>query len=121
MAHPDTDVVLVLTTLPADFDAATLSRTLVVERLAACVSVMAPMHSLYWWQGQVESADERQVVIKTTSGQASALEARLQALHPYDVPELLVLPVTGGGQIYLDWVRGETAVRGGGTALDGPR
>ena len=97
--------VVVLTTLGADADAAALARTLVEERLAACVNVLPPMTSLYRWQGTVEQEREQQLVIKTTPERVPALEARLQALHPYEVPELLVLPAAGGSAAYLEWVR----------------
>lgn len=110
MALQPTNVVLVLTTIPLDLDADRFARALVTERLAACVSVLAPMASTYHWQGTVESATERQVVMKTTAGRVAALEARVAELHPYDVPELLVVPLSGGGDGYLDWVVGE--VRG---------
>lgn len=107
MALQPTNVVLVLTTIPLDLDADHFARTLVAERLAACVSVMAPMASTYHWQGAIEAANERQVIVKTTAERVTAIERRLANLHPYDVPELLVLPVSGGGAAYLDWVAGE--------------
>jgi len=103
-----TDVVLVLTTFPDEFDLPTLralADDLVSEGHAACVSVMAPMESIYRWEGQVEVARERQVVIKTTADRVPALQAALTAAHPYDVPECLVVTVTGGGADYLAWVR----------------
>jgi len=113
----DTDVVVVLTTLPAgetDEPARVFARTLVDERLAACVSVQAPMTSVYRWKGAVDAEAERQLVIKTTRARLAALEARLRTLHPYDVPELIVLAAAGGGAQYLGWVVEETAP--GGTA-----
>jgi periplasmic divalent cation tolerance protein len=85
------ECILVLTTMPADDRAAALARTLVDERLAACVNVHAPMSSTYRWQGQVEVESERQVVIKTTTAKLAALESRLRALHPYELPEFVVL------------------------------
>ena len=97
--------VVVLTTWPADRDPDALARALVGERLAACVNVLGSMRSTYRWQGAVEQADERQLVIKTTTSRVAALEARLREMHPYEVPELLVLPVTGGSEDYLRWVR----------------
>jgi periplasmic divalent cation tolerance protein len=100
--------VLVLTTWPADRDAADVARTLVEERLAACVAVGAPLQSIYRWQGAVEQAEERPLTIKTTDGRLAALEARLTALHPYDVPEFLVVPVTGGSAAYLSWMAEST-------------
>jgi periplasmic divalent cation tolerance protein len=99
------DVVLVLTTLGADVDAAAFARTLVEERLAACVNVLPPMTSVYRWKGSVERDREHQVVIKTTADRVDVLEARVRALHPYDLPEFLVLAASGGSTGYLDWVR----------------
>lgn len=100
-----TGIILVLTTIEASADAGTLARTLVEDRLAACVNILPPMQSIYRWEGAVESADERQLVIKTTNGQRAALEARLLELHPYEVPEVLVVPVGGGAEAYLAWLR----------------
>lgn len=99
---------LVLTTWPADRDAKALADALVEERLAACVSVLEPMQSTYRWQGVVEHSAERQVIIKTTAAQVAAVSERLAALHPYDVPEVLVLPIAEGGEAYLDWIAGST-------------
>ncbi len=92
---------------PADTDADALARALVDERLAACVSVHAPMSSTYRWQDAVTRDAERQVVIKTTAARVAALEARLGALHPYAVPEFLVIPVASGGADYLAWARAQ--------------
>ena len=85
-----------------------VARALVEERLAACVSVLAPMTSLYRWQGAVEPDTEQQLVIKTTTDRVAALQARLVQLHTYEVPECLVLAVAGGTATYLEWVRAET-------------
>jgi periplasmic divalent cation tolerance protein len=98
------DLILILTTVPDDDRAAGLARTLVEERLAACVNVHAPMTSTYRWQGAIESTPERQVVIKTTRGRRAALEARLRALHPYELPELVVIDARGS-DAYSKWVR----------------
>ncbi len=98
------EAVVVLTTWPPGSDPGAFATTLVEERLAACVSVLAPMESTYRWQGGVERASERQVIIKTTRPAVAALLRRLEGLHPYDVPEALVLPVSGGGEAYLHWV-----------------
>src|SRR5688572_24601443 len=96
--------VIVLSTFPADQDPGPLARTLVEERLAACVNVLPPMQSTYRWQGKVEQAAERQLVIKTTPSRWKALKARLVELHPYEVPEVLILLADGGSRDYLDWV-----------------
>jgi len=100
-------VSIVLTTLGADADAAALARILVEERLAACVNILPPMTSVYRWQGKVEQEREQQIVIKTASDRVPALEARLRQLHPYELPEFLVLQ-GGGSDAYLAWV-GESA------------
>ena len=104
-----TDCVIVCTTLPSGADGAALARTLVGERLAACASILPGVRSLYRWKDEIEEDDEQQVLIKTTADRAGALSDRIRELHPYDVPELLVLPVAGGGGDYLDWVRASTA------------
>jgi periplasmic divalent cation tolerance protein len=98
-----TSAVIVLTTLPEDADAGALARTLVEERLAACVSVLPPMRSIYRWNNGVEEEREQQLVIKTAPAGLERLTARLLALHPYETPELLVLEA-GGSEAYLRWV-----------------
>ena len=100
--------VLVLTTFPADGDAEKIAATLVEERLAACVNILPVMRSIYRWQGKVERADERQLVIKTGLGRMPALEKRVKELHPYAVPEFLTLMVDGSAKDYLDWVADST-------------
>ena len=107
-----TNVVVVLTTMPDD-PAGTdeLARTLVDERLAACVNVHAPMVSTYRWKGAIERDAERQIVIKTTVECVDALHARLRQLHPYELPEFLVLRVEGGSDAYLRWVSDAAGTR----------
>jgi periplasmic divalent cation tolerance protein len=100
-----TDVVLVLSTVPDDESAERLARALVDEKLAACVNLHPPMLSVYRWKGQIESSAERQLVIKTTRDRLPTLEARLKALHSYELPEFIVVPVEGGSDEYLRWVR----------------
>jgi periplasmic divalent cation tolerance protein len=107
------DVVLVLSTAPAapgDDTAEQIARALIDERLAACVNVHAPMVSIYRWKGAVERDSERLLVIKTTSGLVPALEKRLRELHPYELPEFVVIAATGGSEKYLGWVAGEVRV-----------
>jgi periplasmic divalent cation tolerance protein len=101
--------VIVLTTFPVAEDVTTLARTLVDERLAACVNVLPPMASIYRWEGAVEQAREHQLIVKTTAARVEALKARLTDLHPYDVPELLVLPLSDGGASYLNWITASVA------------
>jgi periplasmic divalent cation tolerance protein len=97
--------VIVLTTLGAQTDAAAFARVLVDERLAACVNILHVMTSVYRWKGTIEEDREQQLVIKTTSDRVEALEARFHELHPYDVPEFLVIAVIGGSPAYLEWLR----------------
>jgi periplasmic divalent cation tolerance protein len=101
------DLILILTTMPDDDRADVLARTLVDERLAACVNVHAPMTSTYRWQGRVEVERERQVVIKTTRAGLAALEARLRSLHPYELPEFVVIDAAGS-EAYARWVQNST-------------
>ena len=103
MATPE--FVIVLTTFPTDVEAVTMfATTIVQERLAACVGVQFEMRSVYTWRGALEQDVERQVVIKTTSARVPALRDRVLALHPYDVPEFLVIPVIDGSDAYLKWM-----------------
>jgi periplasmic divalent cation tolerance protein len=101
------NVVLVLTTLGADRDPAALARTLVDERLAACVNVLPAMTSIYRWKGSVEQEREHQILIKTTARQVGALEARLRDLHPYELPEFIVLDAKGSAA-YAAWIEEST-------------
>ncbi|MGD9906272.1 MAG: divalent-cation tolerance protein CutA [Vicinamibacterales bacterium] len=104
------DLRLVLTTWPADRPADEMASALVGDGLAACVSVLAPMTSYYRWDGALEQAEERQVLIKTTAARLPALEARLRALHPYELPELLVLDAAAS-TTYGAWVAAAVAPR----------
>jgi periplasmic divalent cation tolerance protein len=107
------DLVLVLTTMPDDDRAEALALALVDERIAACVNVHAAMTSAYRWKDTVEREPERQLVIKTTRGRLAALESRLRDLHPYELPEFIVIAAAGGSDEYLGWVREETRGAGG--------
>lgn len=93
-----------MTTLPPEADADTLARTMVQAGLAACVTKMAAATSIYKWQGQIESATEVPLLIKTTADAYPALERWLQERHPYDLPEIIALPVSRGLPGYLEWV-----------------
>ena len=105
---PADAVVLVLTTWPAATDHAAFASALVEERLAACVNVIAGVRSIYRWQGRVCDDREDLLVIKTGADRLEALTARLKEIHPYEVPEVLALPVEAGAQAYLDWLTAET-------------
>ena len=100
--------IIVLTTWPAATDAAAFAGALVGERLAACVNVLPEMESVYSWHGAVERERERQLIIKTTTARLEALERRVAELHPYEVPEFVVMPLAGGSAAYLGWLRDST-------------
>lgn len=98
--------VIVLTTVGADADAAELARTLIEQRLVACVNIIGGVTSVYRWKDGVEQDDEQLLVMKTTKDLLAALEARLRELHPYELPEFVVVPVSGGSEAYLGWLYG---------------
>jgi periplasmic divalent cation tolerance protein len=104
---PIVKLVLVLTTLGADTDAPAFARTLVEERLAACVNVLPPMTSIYRWKGSVEKEREQQLLIKTAADRVEALAARLRELHPYELPEFIVLNAEAS-TAYAEWVDDNT-------------
>jgi periplasmic divalent cation tolerance protein len=110
METPQTgcQTLLVLTNLPDADSAQALATTLVGERLAACVNVLAPCRSVYRWQGAIESAQEVPLLIKTTAARYADLEAAIRAAHPYELPEIIAVPIAHGLPGYLDWVAAET-------------
>ena len=103
----DTRCHLVLTTLPGRAAAQAIARTLVEERLAACVQCVDGLLSIYRWEGRIDESAECQLVAKTTPSAAAALVERLRVLHPYDVPEILTLDATASAA-YGAWLRAET-------------
>lgn len=107
-----TNLVLVLTTMPDDDTAEALARTLVEERLAACVNIGAAMTSVYRWRDEIETAAERPLIIKTTRPLVEPLRQRMKALHPYELPEFVVIESHAASEEYLNWVSGETRPSG---------
>ncbi|GHD75063.1 MULTISPECIES: divalent-cation tolerance protein CutA [Vogesella] len=101
------EVIMVLCNVPDAALAQQIAETLVGEQLAACVNIMAPCRSVYRWQGKLENASEVPLQIKTTAAAYPALQARLLQLHPYEVPEIIVLPLAAGLPAYLTWVAAE--------------
>ncbi|MDP2344658.1 MAG: divalent-cation tolerance protein CutA [Deltaproteobacteria bacterium] len=97
-----------MATFPDDAVADRIARVLVEEALVACVNLLPPVRSIYRWKGAVETAPEVLVMMKTRSSNVDVVAARLKALHPYEVPELIALPVVAGLPAYLQWVMGET-------------
>ncbi|MBU1446802.1 MAG: divalent-cation tolerance protein CutA [Gammaproteobacteria bacterium] len=102
------EVLLVITTLPDRATAERIAEGLVTARVAACVNILAECTSVYRWQGKIERAGEVPMLIKTTRDDYARLEETLRGMHPYDVPEIVALPVTAGLPAYLDWVAQET-------------
>jgi periplasmic divalent cation tolerance protein len=102
--NPD-EICIALTTTGSAEEAAQIARMLVERRLAACVNVLPGVRSIYRWKGKVDETDEVMLVIKTSRSQAVAAEAALREVHSYDLPEFLLLPVSGGGAAYLSWLR----------------
>ena len=98
--------IVVLTTCPDEAAAARIGRDLVESGLAACVSRVGPVQSIYRWQGALQDEPEVLLVIKTVTTRYSELEMRLKSLHPYEVPEIIALPVTRGSAAYLAWLGG---------------
>lgn len=99
---------LVITNLPDSYSAHALAGALIEARLAACVNILAPCRSVYRWQGKTENAEEVPVLIKTTAARYAALEAAIRARHPYELPEIVAVPIERGLPEYLAWVALET-------------
>lgn len=106
------ELVVALTTFPADFDTATLAQELVGSGVAACVNILPGVRSVYTWKGVPQVDEEQQLVMKTTNELVDALWEAIQARHPYDVPEFLVLPVIDGSEDYVRWVEQAVGPKG---------
>lgn len=98
---------IVLTTLADEQQAETFAATLIERQLGACVNIVGPIRSIYRWKGNIERQREFLLIIKTTSEQASRLEAAFKELHPYELPERVELSLEGGSEEYLAWITGE--------------
>src|SRR5687768_1621890 len=107
---PHKDAIVILTTLSNSEDAVKLVRNLLDNRLIACGNIFPGVRSLYRWEGKVADEQEVVVLLKTRSGCMNALEKAFAELHPYKVPELLVLAVEGGLDKYLGWINNETSL-----------
>lgn len=111
--QPDLDALtqpnygIVLVTTPSLADAESIASILVEEKLAACVSIM-PIRSVYTWQGEVHRNEEWQLIIKTNLDKFAELETRIKLIHPYEVPEIIALPIVNGHLPYLKWIAEST-------------
>lgn len=103
-----TPAIVVLVTVGSEREAETIATALLEERLAACVNVTSPVRSLYRWEGRIADDREWQLIIKTQARLFEALATRVRALHSYDVPEIIALPVLAGTADYVDWIQNET-------------
>ena len=101
-----TSVVQVFTTTGTEAVAREIAEVLVDKHLAACVQIAGPITSTYRWQGKIETAEEWLCIIKTTQGLYEEVESTIRELHPYDVPEIVAVPVTAISQDYLEWLKG---------------
>jgi periplasmic divalent cation tolerance protein len=101
------DLIQVVTTTASKDEAERIARTLLEKRLAACVQIIGPIESLYWWQGTINKSEEWMCLAKSKLGLLSQIEGTIKALHSYEVPEILALPVVAGSERYLQWLRGE--------------
>lgn len=95
-------------TCESEEQAASIGKALVGERLVACVNILGGMKSLYWWDGGVQSGEEVVLIAKTTETKVETVTERVKALHSYDVPCVVALPITGGNPDFLEWIRQET-------------
>lgn len=102
---------LVLTNLPDAASAQALATLLVEGRLAACVNILAPARSVYRWQDRVETTEEIPLLIKTSAARYEVLEAAIKASHPYELPEIVAIPLAQGLPPYLAWIEAETAAK----------
>ncbi|HZT61870.1 MAG TPA: divalent-cation tolerance protein CutA [Burkholderiales bacterium] len=102
------DAYLVITNMPDRDSAGRLGHTLIEQHLAACVNILSPCRSVYRWQGKTEDAEEFPMLIKTTRERYAALEAAIRSGHPYELPEIIAVPLAGGLPAYLDWLDSET-------------
>lgn len=107
-ADPAVAILVVMVNMPDPESAQRIATAIVEQRLAACANVMAPCRSVYRWRGEVETADETPVFFKTTRAGYPALEAAIRGLHPYELPEIVALPVAAGLPAYLAWIADET-------------
>jgi periplasmic divalent cation tolerance protein len=102
-----TDFVQAITTTETKVDAHVIANALVKKRLAGCVQIVGPITSTYWWEGKIETAEEWLCLIKSRRDLYEELEKAIREVHPYDVPEILAVPVTAGSKPYLEWLDGE--------------
>ena len=108
MNDEDTSYGTVMISVPQK-QAGKIAERIIAEKLGACAQVLPKIESYFWWEGEVQHEPESLILVKTTRRALEKLEALLEEIHPYDVPELIFLPITGGLQAYLSWI-GESVI-----------
>lgn len=102
------EYIQVFTTVEKREDANRIASSVVNKRVAACAQILGPIHSTYWWKGKVEEAGEWLLMMKTRQDLFTDLEKEIKAVHPYEVPEIIALPIVAGSASYLEWIQEET-------------
>ena len=102
-----TGYVLVVTTTDSEDEAQKIARHLIEQRLAACVQVLGPVESVYWWENEIETAREWQCIAKSRQNLFASIESAIREIHSYDVPEILAFPIVEGSGPYLAWMKGQ--------------
>ncbi|MFP6666132.1 MAG: divalent-cation tolerance protein CutA [Pirellulales bacterium] len=105
MEDPHTAAICVYTTTDSEQQASSIAQSLVEQRLAACAQISGPIRSVYWWQGRVDSSQEWVCAVKTTPERYTTVEAAIRAVHNYDEPEIVAVPIVAGSKGYLTWLR----------------
>lgn len=109
MAKNKVEILMVFVTVPGLKDGNRISKEIVISRLAACVTIIPGVRSMYWWEGKIARANEAMLVVKTTRNQYRRLERKILELHPYEVPEILAIPLVTGSPQYIEWIKAEVA------------
>lgn len=109
MAKTKTDIIIVLVTVPGPKEGSRISKGILTSRLAACVTLIPGVQSMYWWDGKIARAKEALLVVKTTKLNYQELERKILDLHPYEVPEIIAIPLIGGVPQYIEWIKREVA------------
>lgn len=107
MAKSKIEIIIVLVTVPGVRVGNRVSKGILTSRLAACVTVISGVRSMYWWKGKIAQANEVMLVMKTTKSKYQKLERRIMDLHPYEIPEIIAIPLVAGSPRYIGWVASE--------------
>jgi periplasmic divalent cation tolerance protein len=102
------EFIQVFTTVDKRGDADRIASTVVTKRVAACAQILGPIRSAYWWKGKMEEAEEWLLLMKTRQDLFAPLEKEIRNIHPYEVPEIIALPIVAGSALYLQWIDDET-------------